>query len=57
LRKRPVTADTALRLARYFRTSAELWINLQAMYDLDLARRTVGKALDRIPQLRKEKIF
>lgn len=36
--KRAVTADTALRLARYFGTSAELWINLQAHYDLELAR-------------------
>ncbi|MFN0148231.1 MAG: HigA family addiction module antitoxin [Dehalococcoidia bacterium] len=35
--KRAVTADTALRLARYFRTSAELWMNLQASYELDLA--------------------
>lgn len=57
LGKRPITADTALRLARYFRTSAELWMNLQTMYDLDLARRTIGKALDRIPQLRKERVF
>ena len=37
--KRPLSADTALRLARHFRTSAELWMNLQTMYDLDLARR------------------
>lgn len=36
--KRAVTANTALRLARYFGTSAELWINLQAHYDLELAR-------------------
>ena len=36
--KRAVSADTALRLARYFGTSAELWMNLQAHYDLELAR-------------------
>ena len=36
--KRAISADTALRLARYFGTSAELWMNLQAHYDLKLAR-------------------
>jgi antitoxin HigA-1 len=48
--KRSVTADTALRLARYFGTSADFWMNLQKAYDLDLARQTMGKAIDRIPQ-------
>jgi len=38
LEKRGVSADTALRLARYFRTSAEMWAGLQADYDLRLAR-------------------
>lgn len=38
--KRAITADTALRLAAYFGTSPELWLNLQADYDLRLARRT-----------------
>ena len=38
LEKRGITADTALRLARYFGTSAELWAGLQADYDLRLAR-------------------
>ena len=55
--ERPLSADTALRLARHFGTSAELWMNLQTMYDLDLARRTIGKALDRIPQRRKERVY
>ena len=36
--KRAISANTALRLARYFGTSAELWMNLQAHYDLELAR-------------------
>ncbi len=36
--KRSITVDTALRLARYFGTSAELWINLQALYDLEKGR-------------------
>lgn len=38
--KRTITADTALRLAAYFGTSPELWLNLQADYDLRVARRT-----------------
>lgn len=37
--KRAITADMALRLGKYFRTSAELWINLQAHYELKLAKR------------------
>lgn len=36
--KRAITADTALRLSRYFGTSAELWMNLQSLYDLEKAR-------------------
>jgi addiction module HigA family antidote len=37
--RRSITADTALRLAQYFATSAEFWMNLQQHYDLDVARR------------------
>jgi addiction module HigA family antidote len=37
---RAITADTALRLAEYFGTSAEMWMNLQASYEMRLARRT-----------------
>ena len=36
--KRAITADTALRLARFFGTSAEVWMNLQALYDLETAK-------------------
>jgi addiction module HigA family antidote len=46
--KRAVTADTALRLGRYFATSAEFWLGLQEAYDIDLARRALGKALPAI---------
>ena len=43
--ERGVTADTALRLARYFGTSAEFWLNLQSLYDLRVAEREApGKA-------------
>jgi addiction module HigA family antidote len=45
--KRATTADTALRFARYFGTDAQSWINLQARYDLDTARRAAGKRIDR----------
>lgn len=37
--RRRITADTALRLGRYFKTNAEFWLNLQNFYDLEVARR------------------
>jgi addiction module HigA family antidote len=43
--KRSVTADTALRLARYFGTSEEFWMGLQADYDLEEARNRLGSRL------------
>lgn len=46
--KRRITADTALRLARYFGTSERFWLNLQARYDLELERDRLGPALDHI---------
>ena len=39
--ERSITADTALRLSRYFKMSAEFWVNLQSDYDLQVARRDV----------------
>ena len=45
--RRAITADTALRLARYFDTSAELWLGLQADYELRQARRTLGQQIER----------
>jgi antitoxin HigA-1 len=47
LGRRAVTADTALRLARYFGTSARFWLSLQSSYDLDVAEELLGDALDR----------
>ena len=44
--KRSVSADTALRLARYFGTSEALWMGLQADYDLEKARDRLGKRLE-----------
>jgi antitoxin HigA-1 len=45
--KRAISADTALRLGRYFRTSAQLWMNLQARYDLLIALAN-GKGLSKV---------
>ena len=45
LKKRKVTADTALRLARFFGTSAQFWLGLQTEYDLDVASDTLGDRL------------
>ena len=49
--KRGITADTAVRLARYFGTSAELWMNLQSHYELRLERRALREQLDSIVPL------
>jgi antitoxin HigA-1 len=46
--RRGITADTALRLSRYFGTSAEFWMGLQADYDLRLAEKAANDALARI---------
>lgn len=48
--RRNITADTALRLGRYFGMSANFWMNLQSAYELDLARKVAGSAIERIPQ-------
>jgi addiction module HigA family antidote len=46
--RRGITADTALRLARYFGTDAQSWINLQTAYDLRVAELEAGKTIDRV---------
>lgn len=45
--KRGITADTALRLSRYFGTSAELWMNLQSLYDLEKTRDEIEDQVQR----------
>jgi addiction module HigA family antidote len=52
LGKRRVTAETALRLARYFGTSPQFWLGLQADYDLDVASDDLGERLDREVRVR-----
>jgi addiction module HigA family antidote len=48
--KRAMSADTALRLGQYLGMSADFWMNLQSAYELDLARRENGKAIQQIPR-------
>ena len=49
--KRRITADTSLRLARYFGTSDRFWINLQSRFDLEVERDEIGPLLDAITPL------
>ena len=46
--ERNISADTALRLARYFGTTPEFWMNLQSAYDLAVARAAAGKQIEKI---------
>ena len=45
--RRSITPDTALRLARYFGTTPQFWLNLQASYDLKIAERELGSKIER----------
>jgi addiction module HigA family antidote len=51
--QRAITGDTALRLAHFFCTSAEYWLNLQSLYELRLAREKAGKSIRALPKLRQ----
>lgn len=56
--KRALTADTALRLGRWFGTGAELWMNLQKSYELRLAELEIGKEVNRlIPKRKQSEIY
>jgi antitoxin HigA-1 len=50
---RAITGDTALRLAHFFGTSAQFWLNLQSLYDLRLAREKVGESIKALPTLKR----
>ena len=50
--KRRITADTALRLARYFGTTDRFWLNLQTYYDLEVEKDQLGSTLDQIEPLK-----
>jgi antitoxin HigA-1 len=51
--QRAITGDTALRLAHFFGTSAEFWLNLQTLYELRLADAKAGKAIKKLPTLKR----
>jgi len=49
---RSVTGDTALRLAHFFGTSAQFWLNLQSLYELRVAQKKIGKSIKALPRLK-----
>ena len=51
--QRAITGDTALRLAHFFGTSAEFWLNLQSLYELRMAEKKVGKSIKALPRMRR----
>jgi antitoxin HigA-1 len=52
-RQRGITGDTALRLAHFFGTTAEFWLNLQSLYEIRLAEQTNGKSIKSLPTLKR----
>ena len=50
--QRAVTGDTALRLAHYFGTTPEFWLNLQSLYELRVARQKSGDSIRKLPKRR-----
>ena len=54
--RRAITGDTALRLAHFFGTSAEFWLNLQKLYELRLAEKKISKAIKTLPTLKNEHV-
>ena len=50
---RAITGDTALRLAHFFGTSAQFWLNLQSLYELRRAQERAGKYIKRLPKLKR----
>ena len=51
--QRAITGDTALRLAHFFGTSAEFWLNLQSLYELRVAEKRAGKSIRALPRLKR----
>ena len=50
---RAITGDTALRLAHFFGTSAQFWLNLQGLYELRVAQEKAGKSIKALPRLKR----
>jgi len=53
---RAITGDTALRLAHFFGTSAEFWLNLQSLYDLRIAQQKSGRSIKALPTLKRREL-
>jgi addiction module HigA family antidote len=53
---RSITGDSALRLAHFFGTSPEFWLNLQSLYELRLARQKTGRAIKGLPTLKQSEL-
>ena len=51
--QRAITGDTALRLAHFFGTTAEFWLNLQSLYEIRLAEQKAGKSIKTLPTLKQ----
>ena len=51
---RAISADTALRLGRYFGTSEQFWLNLQSLYELRIAQQKAGKSIKSLPTLKRQ---
>ena len=51
--RRAITGDTALRLAHFFGTTAEFWLNLQSLYEIRIAQQKVGKSIKALPRLKR----
>ncbi len=54
--RRAITGDTALRLAHFFGTSAQFWLNLQSLYELRLAETKVGRSIKALPTLKRREL-
>lgn len=51
--RRAITGDTALRLAHFFGTSAEFWLNLQSLYEIRIAEKKSGRSIRALPKLKR----
>src|SRR6202140_3329398 len=51
--RRAITGDTALRLAHFFGTTAEFWLNLQSLYEIRVAQQKAGKSISGLPTLKR----
>jgi antitoxin HigA-1 len=54
--QRAITGDTALRLAHFFGTTPEFWLNLQSLYEIRVAQKKAGKSIQVLPTLRRSEL-